>query len=223
MRSASYTDIRSRTFALLRQPGGTDVDTQDDTDFRNAFARNFRRAWQAYEWPFSIGTERANVSTVDGAVALNVRGEVMAVYADDPRTTGNARALPYTIGDTHFYILGRRPASVYVRYKLWEPEFDWEAYSEDATYEDWECAWKDGELMQFSAQTNAWTPLAIPYEFKEFLALSCAGDLARGPGDQRSGEFYALGERALDDEIYNSVRTLNRVQSLNVGTYKHGL
>lgn len=220
MRSASYSDVRNRTFSLLRQPGGDNVNPQDETDFRAALAKNFRTAWLAYNWDFSMEIFAAEPDA-DGICPLNVRGDVADVYDADPRRRAHVRKINYRVGDGYFTVFGDHPDVVYVLYKKWEPSFDWDDYSESETYEDWDCAWKDGQLMIYSANDNAWAPIAIPYVFKEFLALSCAADMTAGSGrDDRSAAYRAMATDAIDYEIINCERTLRRAQCLNIQPYQ---
>ena len=194
------------------------------------FNRNMRKAWEAYEWPFSVVMESrtpASDKVIWEESGETPISEVFGVYTDNPYTASSWRAASYTLTVDGIQLIGpNAPTPVYVHYRSRVPLYTGAAYDAGTAYAVGDQAYyaTTGDFYICIAtttgnaptDTSKWTRLTVPYDLFEYVCAASASDLLLANGQERYKSVKADANELLLDAIEKYSRQQNQVLPRNV-------
>lgn len=235
---AYRTETYARFLDRYQQLAG--IVTMDATQIATAqqfFNRNMRKAWEAYEWPWSLEMDERTATA--GLIAWEQSGEtpiaeVFGVYTDNPYTATNWSAVSYTLTADGVMLIGpNAPTTAYVHYRIRVPLYSGAAYDNSTAYTAGTQIYyaTTGDFYVAIASTTGnlptdatkWTRLTVPYDIFEYVCAASAGDLLYGNGqDERA---IARRETAKQELLFDAIEKYSRQQAFTIprSTFKtHG-
>lgn len=224
---AYRTETYARFLDRYQQLAG--IVTMDATQIATAqqfFNRNMRKAWEAYEWPWSLVMEARTPSS--GIIAWEQSSEtpiaeVFGVYTDNPFTASNWSPVSYTLTVDGIQLVGPNAptGAVYVHYRSRVPLYTGAAYSGVTAYavgdQVYYATTGDFYICIASTTGNAptdatkWTRLTVPYDLFEYVCAASAADLLYGNGqDDRAARRRA---EAAQELLFDAIEKYSRQQA----------
>lgn len=224
---AYRTETYARFLDRYQQLAG--IVTMDATQTATAqqfFNRNMRKAWESYEWPWSLVMEARTPAT--GVIAWEQAGEtaiaeVFGVYTDNPYTASSWGPVSYTLTADGIQLVGPNAptGAVYVHYRSRVPLYTGAAYNGASAYAIGDQVYYsttgdfyvaiDAGTGNAPTDTDYWTRLTVPYDLFEYVCAASAADLLYGNGqDDRAARRRA---EAAQELLYDAIEKYSRQQN----------
>jgi hypothetical protein len=236
---------RTKTFAqfLTAYQRFTGTETMDATNTAVAtlaFARNMKRGWEAYDWPWATVVEE-RTPDVNNLIAYAQSGEsriaeVLEVYSADPQGTAGFYPLTYTLnGDGILFGGSNIPDSAWVYFRKDCPDYYGDAYNGATAYAVGDQVYyaTTGDFYVAIASTTGnaptdatkWTRLTVPWDLFDYALYRSAADLlttnGQNPPTGRASTLYGEAQ----EELFNQIEKYSRQQSFRPQRqvfYTHG-
>jgi len=223
---AYRTETYARFLDRYQQLAG--IVTMDATQIATAqqfFNRNMRKAWESYEWPWSLVMEARTPSS--GIIAWEQSSEtpiaeVFGVYTDNPFTASNWSLVSYTLTVDGIQLVGPNAPTgdVYVHYRSRVPLYTGAAYSGATSYAVGDQVYyaTTGDFYIAIATTTGnaptdatkWTRLTVPYDLFEYVTAASAGDILLANGQNDRGFAMRADAKEL---LYDAIEKYSRQQA----------
>lgn len=223
---AYRTETYARFLDRYQQLAG--IVTMDATQTATAqqfFNRNMRKAWESYEWPWSLVMEARTPSS--GIIAWEQSSEtpiaeVFGVYTDNPFTASNWSPVSYTLTVDGIQLVGPNAPTgdVYVHYRSRVPLYTGAAYSGATSYAVGDQVYyaTTGDFYIAIATTTGnaptdatkWTRLTVPYDLFEYVTAASAGDILLANGQNDRGFAMRADAKEL---LYDAIEKYSRQQA----------
>jgi hypothetical protein len=223
---AYRTETYARFLDRYQQLAG--IVTMDATQTATAqqfFNRNMRKAWESYEWPWSLVMEARTPSS--GIIAWEQSSEtpiaeVFGVYTDNPFTASNWSPVSYTLTVDGIQLVGPNAPTgdVYVHYRSRVPLYTGAAYSGATSYAVGDQVYyaTTGDFYIAIATTTGnaptdatkWTRLTVPYDLFEYVTAASAGDILLANGQNDRGFAMRADAKEL---LFDAIEKYSRQQA----------
>lgn len=221
--------MRTETYArfLDRYQQLAGIVTMDATQIATAqqfFNRNMRKAWEAYEWPWSLDMDERTATA--GLIAWEQSGElpiaeVFGVYTANPYTASTYSAVSYTLTADGVMLIGPdSPATAFIHYRKQVPLYSGAAYDNATAYAVGTQVYyaTTGDFYVAIASTTGnlptdatkWTRLTVPYDIFEYACAASAGDILLANGQNERG-FALRGEAK--EWLFDAIEKYSRQQN----------
>lgn len=223
---AYRTETYARFLDRYQQLAG--IVTMDATQTATAqqfFNRNMRKAWEAYEWPWSLVMEARTPAS--GIIAWEQSGEtpiaeVFGVYTDNPFTASNWSPVSYTLTVDGIQLVGPNAptGAVYVHYRSRVPLYTGAAYNGASAYAIGDQVYYsttgdfyvaiDAGTGNAPTDTDYWTRLTVPYDLFEYVVTASAGDILLANGQNDRGFAMRADAKEL---LFDAIEKYSRQQT----------
>jgi len=229
MKVISYAETLQSVVSLAGQEY-SQLNTSDETAFREGFNRAIEIAWSAYPWPRLLLSHEEDIDADDKTFELNDdREDLLGVYTDDPITAIRPYKIDYTITGDLVRVENDTLESVWTLYRKPVLQFTGLDYAVGTTYAAGDqVAYVDEYYRCILASTgNAptdatyWERLQIPYGWKMILVYYSYADYLEGDGQtDKATNYRGLATGAINSEMDKVYRQQNQFKPATIVPYK---